>query len=111
MPGNILTTASTVMCIHGGQAILFTSHTKGIGSGSPVLLESDVHPVVGCPFTLPGGKYSPCVRIEWSAGANQVAVNGVAVLVQSSLGKCLSAEGAIQGVATKVNTQIKASAR
>jgi hypothetical protein len=31
--------------------------------------------------------------------------------VQSSIGKCYSAEGAVQGVANIVNTQMKASAR
>ena len=110
MAGNILTTASTIMCTHGGQATLFTSNTKVLAQNAPALLETDVHPVVGCPFTV-GPKYSPCVRIEWSAGATQNTVNGTAVLTRSSIGKCLGAEGAIQGVAISVNTQIKASAR
>lgn len=110
MPGNILTTASTIMCTHGGQAILSTSNTKVFANGAPALLELDVHPVAGCPFTV-GTKYSPCVRIEWSAEASKVTVNGTAVLVQSSIGKCINAEGATQGVATIVNTQMEAFAQ
>jgi hypothetical protein len=110
MAGNVLTTASTVMCTHGGRATLFTSNSKVFAQGAPALLETDVHPVVGCPFTV-GSKYSPCVRIEWSAGAGQAAVNGTPVLTRSSIGKCFGAEGAIQGVATIVNTQPKVSAR
>ncbi|MEW6417497.1 MAG: hypothetical protein AB1480_05170 [Nitrospirota bacterium] len=110
MPGNILTTASTIMCTHGGQATLFTSNARVFADGAPVLLESDIHPVVGCPFTV-GTKYSPCVRIEWSAGASRSTINGTPVLIQSSIGRCINAEGATQGVAIIVNTQIKASAQ
>lgn len=109
MPGNILTISSTIMCPHGGQAILLTSNTKVSPVGVPALLESDIHPVVGCPFTI-GPKYSPCIRIEWSSGATSSAVDGIPVLIQSSIGKCFSPEGAIQGVALVVNTQIKVSA-
>lgn len=111
MPGNLLTTASTIMCPHGGQATLFTANVRAYAGGAPVLLETDVHPVAGCPFTLPGGKYSPCVRIQWSGGAGSTPVNGTPVLVQSSIGQCYSPEGAVQGVAFIVNTQLKASAR
>ena len=110
MAGNILTTASSVMCTHGGQATLTTSNSKVLAQGAPALLETDVHPVAGCPFTV-GPKYSPCVRIEWSAGSKQVTAGGTPVLTRSSIGKCFGAEGAVQGVATIVNTQPKASAR
>ncbi|MBW4671118.1 MAG: hypothetical protein KME60_27765 [Cyanomargarita calcarea GSE-NOS-MK-12-04C] len=109
MPGNHLTTSSQIMCPHGGQAILFTSNTQANAVSTPVLLESDIHPVAGCPFTV-GPKYSPCVRIEWSAGSSKTSVNGTATLVQSSIGKCINAEGAPQGIAIVVNTQPKASA-
>lgn len=111
MAGNVLTTTSQIMCPHGGQAVLVTANTRGTVEGAPALLETDIHVVAACPFTLPGPKYSPCVRIEWSAGATRASINGTPVLVQSSIGKCLSAEGAIQGVALVVNTQIKVSAQ
>ena len=110
MAGDVLTTASIVMCMHGGQATLITSNSKVLAQGALVLLETDVHPVVGCPFTV-GPKYSPCVRIEWSSGSQQLSVGGTPVLTRSSVGKCYGAEGAEQGVATVVNTQPKASAR
>ncbi|WP_026731135.1 hypothetical protein [Fischerella sp. PCC 9605] len=110
MPGNNLTIKSKIICPHGGQAILFTKNTKVFADGTPVLLETDIHPVAGCPFTV-GTKYSPCVRIEWSAGGEKVTVNGTAVLVKTSIGKCINAEGATQGIATIVNTQIKVSSR
>jgi hypothetical protein len=110
MPGNHLTIASTIQCPHGGMAVLITSNTRVSAGGPLVLLESDIHPVVGCPFTI-GPKYSPCVRIEWSAGTTKVTVQGIKTLVQSSIGKCISPEGAPQGVAIIVSTQTKALAQ
>ena len=107
---NYLTTTSTILCYHGGIANLFTANTKVFAAGSPVLLKSDIHPVIGCPFTLPGGKPSPCIRIKWSAGATKTAANSTPPLLKNSIGLCYNAENAIQGVATIVNTQMKASA-
>ncbi|MBV9959805.1 MAG: hypothetical protein JO360_15375 [Acidobacteria bacterium] len=108
MPGAILTIASTILCMHGGSVILSTSNSKLLIDGVPALVESDVHPVAGCPFTLPGPKYSPCVRVEWTGGA-QASAGGQKILVISSIGKCISAEGATQGVAIIANTQMKAT--
>lgn len=114
MPGNILNVSSTVMCMHGGSAILTTANTKVMADNVPALLESDVHSVAGCPFQIPvgpGTKPSPCIRIEWSAGSTQLQVNGVGVLLKSSIGKCYSPEGAMQGMANIANTQLKVSAK
>lgn len=110
MPGNILTVTSTVMCTHGGQAILTTANSKLLVDSVPALLESDVHAVAGCPFQIPvgvGTKPSPCIRIEWSAGTTQLNVNGTGVLTRTSVGKCISPEGAPQGVAIIANTQVR----
>ena len=106
---NFLTTASTIQCMHGGQAVLTTQNTALFADGMPVLLESDTALVVGCPFTLPGPKPSPCIKIEWSAGTAQVSVNHTPALIQSSVGICYSAENAPQGVAIIANTQLKGS--
>ena len=114
MPGNVLTATSTVMCTHGGQAVLTTANTRLLIDGVPALLESDVHAVAGCPFQIPvgaGTKPSPCVRIEWSGGAAQLGVGGVGVLTQTSVGKCISPEGAAQGVAIIASTQAKTAAQ
>jgi hypothetical protein len=107
MPGPILTIASTIMCMHGGSVMLTTANSKLMIDGVPALVESDMHVVAGCPFTI-GPKYSPCIRVEWTGGA-QATAGGAKVLVMSSIGKCISAEGATQGVAIIVNTQMKAT--
>lgn len=108
MPGPVLTTTSTVQCPHGGRAILATANARVTAEGAPVLIDTDIHPVVGCAFVV-AAKPSPCVRIQWVAGAARVRI-GSASLVQSSIGLCYSPEGAPQGVAIVVNTQSKVSA-
>lgn len=110
MPGYILTTMSQIKCTHGGTAMLTTANTMVKIDGMPALFETDIHPVVGCPFTVPGPKPQPCVRIEWTAGAEMCKSNGIKVLIQSSVGKCISAEGATQGLAIIAQTQMKAKA-
>lgn len=113
MPGEVLTTASTVMCTHGGTAVLTTTNAHLTVAGMPALLQTDVHTVAGCPFQIPigtGTKPSPCVRIEWQAGSTKLTLNGVGVLVRSSVGTCYSPEGAPQGVAIIAATQPRLSA-
>lgn len=103
----LLTTTSTVMCPHAGQAMLTTSNTEMVIDGAPALLQTDMHPVVGCTF-FAGPTYMPCVLIRWSCGATQMNVHGVPVLLQSSVGVCYNAAQAPQGVAMVVQTQTKA---
>lgn len=102
----ILTTASTVMCPHGGVAQLVTTNTEALVDGAPVLLQTDVHPIVGCPFTPVA--YSPCLTIRWVTGATQTSLRNVPVLLQTSVGLCLNAAQVPQGPAIVVQVQQKA---
>ena len=99
----ILTTTSTVMCPHGGQALLLTSNTEALIDGAPALLQTDVHPIIGCPFTPVA--YSPCVTVRWITAATQTSVRNVPVLLQTSVGLCLNAAQAPQGIAIVVQVQ------
>ena len=99
----ILTTASIVMCPHGGMAQLITSNTEALIEGAPALLMTDVHPIVGCPFTPVA--YSPCVLIRWVTAATQTSVHQVPVLLQTSVGLCLNAAQVPQGTALVVQVQ------
>jgi hypothetical protein len=103
----ILTTTSTVMCPHLGQAQLLTSNTEWLIDGAPALLLSDVHPIVGCTFA-PGGVYTPCLSVRWLSGATQTSLHGVPVLLQNSVGLCLNAAQAPQGLALVVQAQTRA---
>ena len=102
----MLTTASTVTCPHGGMAQLITTNTEAKVDGSPVLLQTDMHPIVGCPFTPVA--YSPCVVIRWVTAATRTSVRNVPVLLQTSIGLCLNVAQAPQGTAIVVQVQQKA---
>lgn len=103
-----LTPASTVMCPHGGQAILFTSNVQALLPSGPILLMSDVHPIAGCAFA-PGGVPLPCLTIRWLTGSLQSAIHGVPALLDSSVGLCLNAAQVPQGTAIVVQTQTEAT--
>jgi hypothetical protein len=101
----MLTTASTVMCPHGGMAQLITTNTEALIDGAPVLLQTDMHPIIGCPFTPVA--YTPCVLIRWVTAATKTTIHDVPVLLQTSVGLCLNAAQAPQGTAIVVQTQQK----
>jgi hypothetical protein len=103
----MLTTTSTVMCPHFGQAMLSTANTQAVVDGAPVLLLTDRHAIAGCSFA-PGGVPSPCVQIQWLTGGTQSTVRNLPVLLQTSVGLCLNALQAPQGTAIIVQAQTKA---
>ena len=110
MSGLFLTTSSKIICPHGGNAILSTSNTVVSVINAPVLLESDKHPITGCPFTIVQ-KLSPCVRIEWNTGTIKDKSNKISLLINTSIGNCINGEGVVQGIAIIVNNQQKVSGR
>ncbi|MES2717456.1 MAG: hypothetical protein V4795_16950 [Pseudomonadota bacterium] len=102
----LLSTSSTVLCPHGGQALLASSKHDLLIDGASALLQSDVHAIVGCPFAPVAP--SPCVSIRWLTGATQTAIHQVPVLLQNSVGLCLNAAQVPQGMAIVVQTQTTA---
>jgi hypothetical protein len=102
----IVTTLSQAICPHGGQIILATTADALCQiQGGFALLVTDIHAIAGCPFTLPSAVYHPCVLVRWSAGAVQTKVNGIPVLLQTSVGICYAADQAPQGPAIITQTQ------
>ncbi|MCX7114200.1 MAG: hypothetical protein NTX45_29850 [Proteobacteria bacterium] len=103
----ILTTASTVMCPHGGQAQLITSNTEILFDGF-ALLQTDRHVITGCAFNVASAP-SPCLTIQWVTGATQMQLRGAPLLLQNSVGLCLNAAQVPQGTAVVVQTQTQAT--
>lgn len=100
----MLTAASTVMCPHAGRAVLMTTNTEALIDGAPVLLQTDVHTIVGCTF-LVAGVPTPCLTIRWVSGATQTKVHDTPVLLQTSVGLCLNGVQVPQGTAIVAQTQ------
>jgi hypothetical protein len=105
MASPLLTTASTLQCLHGGTVSIVSSNTQA-QAGAPLALASDTFTVTGCPFQIPAsGVPHPCVRVQWTKTNQKVSVNGTPTLSQDSKGVCLAADQAPQGPVFIVQTQ------
>ena len=82
----------TFMCPHGIPGQVVPGSPRATVNGMPVATMADQFIIAGCPFTLPGGKPQPCVKVQWLVPATRLTVNGSPVILQSSTGLCLSAD-------------------
>ncbi len=101
MPGFLLHVGATVQCTHAAVATTPPAQPRVLVSGLPVATVANLWTVAGCPFTVPGPKPQPCIRIQWTMPSARVLVNGQpAVLAPApgpGAGLCLSAEQIPQG--------------
>jgi hypothetical protein len=107
-----LTTASVLMCPHGGTVNIASGNTRASADGAPLALASDTFTISGCPFQIPvgaGTKPSPCVKVQWLVTDVRTTVNGQATLSTTSVGLCLSPEQVPQGTVVISGTQPKVS--
>ena len=93
MPGPVVHAQAVGTCPHGGLLQVISSNTRVLVGGMQAATVADQFLVAGCVFTLPGGKPQPCVRVQWTTPAARVLVNGAPVVLQTSVGVCVSAEG------------------
>jgi hypothetical protein len=105
MPGASLTTASVLMCPHGGSVSIVSANTRAKAGGAPIVTASDTFTIAGCPFTLPGPTPSPCVRVQWIVPAMRFKAGGAQALDAGSTGLCMAATGAPQGPVLVQSTQ------
>jgi hypothetical protein len=103
MPG-VLTTASVMMCPHGGTVQASPTSTNVQIGGAPVLTVSDVFVIAGCPFVI-GVVPSPCVSVQWMQPAAQSTVSGNPTLTEASVGLCVAATQAPQGPVMIIEAQ------
>jgi hypothetical protein len=99
----LLTSASTMMCPHGGTVTAIPGQSRATAQ-SPILRGSDTYIVAGCPLVI-ALVPSPCISVQWVQTATRVRAGGDFVLNESSVGLCLAATQAPQGVALILQTQ------
>jgi hypothetical protein len=97
-----LTTASVLVCPHGGSVVGVASQQDQLEDGYPLLSSADVFVVAGCPLTDADGRPSPCLQVEWSTTA-ELAVGWGHALDATSVGTCLDSTAAPQGLAVVVS--------
>lgn len=79
----LLTDASHVLCPHAAPAQVLGSQSRVLILGRPIALFSDNCTVAGCPMALtPNGS---CQTLSWLQPAQRVRVNGVPVLLETSI--------------------------
>lgn len=105
--GDFLTTASSLMCPHGGTVSVTSSNTKARADGAFVARPGDTFTIAGCPFTLPSGTAHPCVRVQWTVAALRNKAASDAALTRDSVGLCLAADSAPQGTVLVQQTQAR----
>jgi hypothetical protein len=103
----LLTSASTMMCPHGGTVTATPGSTRAT-AGAPVLRGSDTFVISGCPFVVAGALH-PCVSVNWVQTATRMKHGGSLVLNQASVGLCIAGDQAPQGTVLIAATQAQAS--
>lgn len=88
MPGFLLHLGATVMCAHGGQAQPTVPNPRVRVGGQPIVTQTTMYTIAGCPFTTPSGAPMPCVTAQWVSGATRVRAGGQPVLLQDSQAVC-----------------------
>jgi hypothetical protein len=104
----MLTTASVLMCPHGGTVQAIPSSTAVQFGGAPAVTASDTFMIAGCPFVI-GVVPSPCLTVQWVSPAVQSQVNSNPTLTEASVGLCLAATQAPQGPVVISATQPQVS--
>jgi hypothetical protein len=103
----LLHVGATVMCTHGAPVNVVPGAPRVLLGGMPAATMSDNYLVAGCPFTVPGPKPQPCVKVQWIVPAARVMIGGQPAVLQASVGLCQSAEQIPQGPPSVVTTQVR----
>lgn len=102
----LLTTASTLMCPHGGTITAAPGATKA-KAGAVILRANDSFSIKGCALNVSGSP-QPCTSVKWVATAQNVSHAGAPVLTAASVGLCIGPVSPVpQGTVIVVATQQK----
>jgi hypothetical protein len=104
MASNFLTTTSSLSCPHGGTVTLSTSNTRVKADGQYVMRSTDQFTIAGCNFKI-GNVPHPCIRVKWDVHCERHDSQGDPSLNTDSVGFCVAADEATQGVVQISSTQ------
>lgn len=108
--GSLLTTASVMMCPHGGTVNAISTNLQTKAAGAPILRASDTFLIIGCALSA-ASPPSPCVQVRWVQHALQPKAVGDFVLTSDSVGLCIAASQAVQGTVLIMMTQPQVQGR
>jgi hypothetical protein len=104
--GDFLTTATKMICPHGGQVKVDSGNTQVSADGAPMLRSTDSFAITGC--TLSSSGAPPCVTVNWVTTAERSTIDDP-TLTTDSIGVCQAANQAIQGLVKILSTQTAVS--
>ncbi|AYN35125.1 hypothetical protein DUI70_4627 [Streptomyces albus] len=89
---------AVISCPHGGRvsAVSVPGSDAVLLDGTPVSTAGLTHAVTGCPHTVAGVR-SPCALVRWTPETDGVRVDGVPVLLDTTLAQCFTAGRVPQG--------------
>ena len=106
--GGLLTTASVMMCPHGGTVTATSSNTRVNAGGSLVVRSADTFVIAGCPFVVAGAPH-PCVTVQWLTQDLRSQVLSDFTLSEANTGLCVAADQAPQGAVLILTAQAQVS--
>lgn len=83
----LVTSAATVMCAHGGQAVPTAPNPRVLLSGQPTVALSTPWTVMACPY--PPNSGGPCVTAQWTSGTVRVRSLGQPLVVDTGMSTCV----------------------
>ncbi|WP_033340960.1 hypothetical protein [Catenuloplanes japonicus] len=86
MPGPLLTSATTVVCAHGGQARATQPFPRVRAGGAPAVTAAAPYTITGC--ALPSQSGGPCVSAQWVTPASRVRLGGVPAVLADARAVC-----------------------
>ncbi len=106
MADPLLHVSMTAYCPHpSGSVSVVTTNTRVKVAGQYAATVSDTFTIAGCEFNPTGSSPSPCLTIQWIAGATRVKVTGSSAVLTTSNGLCEAAGALPQGAPQIVQTQ------
>lgn len=107
MPGYLLNTAATVLCMHGGQATPTTPDMRVRVDGQPAVTQPCMYAIAGCALPPPPAANGPCVTAQWVTAATRVRASGVPLLLQDSQAVCVPTGTGLTVAATQMRVRAK----
>lgn len=105
MPGYVLHSGATVLCLHAGQAQPTAPSPRVKVSGQPAVTQSCPYTVAGCALPPPPAGNGPCVTATWVVAALRVTSGGVPLLLQDSTALCAPTGTGLQAAAVQARVK------
>lgn len=106
MADPLLHVSMTAQCPHpSGTVSVVTTNTRVKVAGQYAATVADTFSIAGCQFNPSGTTPSPCLTIQWIAGATRVKITGKSAVLTTSDGMCEAAGAVPQGPPKIIQTQ------